>query len=44
MDPRRRLTDAVLGRAVDELAARDRDLAAIVARHGPPPLWDRAPG
>jgi DNA-3-methyladenine glycosylase II len=30
--------------AVDELAARDADLAAIVARYGPPPLWDREPG
>ncbi len=27
-----------------ELAARDADLAAIVARFGPPPLWDRRPG
>jgi DNA-3-methyladenine glycosylase II len=30
--------------AVAELAARDADLAGIVARHGPPPLWDREPG
>ena len=30
--------------AVAELAARDPDLAAIVARHGPPPLWDRPGG
>lgn len=30
--------------AVDELAARDEDLRAIVARYGPPPLWDRPPG
>jgi DNA-3-methyladenine glycosylase II len=30
--------------AVDELAAQDEDLAGIVARHGPPPLWDREPG
>lgn len=27
-----------------ELARRDPGLAAIVARHGPPPLWDRPPG
>lgn len=26
------------------MAARDPDLAAIVARIGPPPLWDRTPG
>jgi DNA-3-methyladenine glycosylase II len=30
--------------AVAELAARDRDVAGIVARIGPPPLWDRPPG
>jgi DNA-3-methyladenine glycosylase II len=29
---------------VQELAARDPDLAAIVDRYGQPPLWDRAPG
>jgi DNA-3-methyladenine glycosylase II len=29
---------------VASLAAHDADLAGIVARHGPPPLWDRAPG
>jgi len=29
---------------VRELAARDADLAAIVERYGPPPLWDRRPG
>ena len=39
-----RLTGAALAVAVDELAARDADLAGIVARHGPPPLWDRQPG
>ena len=38
------MDQAGLERAVAELAARDRDLEAIVARHGPPPLWDRAPG
>jgi DNA-3-methyladenine glycosylase II len=37
--------DAVgLATAVALLAARDADLAGIVARHGPPPLWDRQPG
>jgi len=29
---------------VEALAALDADLAAIVARHGPPPLWGREPG
>jgi DNA-3-methyladenine glycosylase II len=38
------LTEARLSAAVAELAARDPDLAGIVARHGPPPLWDRAAG
>ncbi len=38
------LTEATLAAAVAELAARDADLAGIVDRYGPPPLWDRAPG
>jgi DNA-3-methyladenine glycosylase II len=38
------LDEPTLARAVAELAARDADLAAIVARWGLPPLWDRAPG
>jgi DNA-3-methyladenine glycosylase II len=38
------LTAAGLAIAVDTLAARDADLAAIVTRFGPPPLWDREPG
>ncbi len=38
------LTGEGLLAAVEELAARDADLAGIVARHGPPPLWDREPG
>jgi DNA-3-methyladenine glycosylase II len=38
------LTREGLLAAVEELAARDADLAGIVARHGPPPLWDREPG
>lgn len=33
-----------LPRAVAELTARDPDLAAVVARFGPPPLWARRPG
>jgi DNA-3-methyladenine glycosylase II len=38
------LTTTSLAAAVEELAARDADLAGIVARFGPPPLWDREPG
>jgi DNA-3-methyladenine glycosylase II len=38
------LTAARLATAVQALATRDADLAAIVARFGPPPLWDREPG
>lgn len=38
------LTEALLHQAVEVLAARDPDLAAIVHRLGPPPLWAREPG
>ncbi|MHC5113033.1 MAG: DNA-3-methyladenine glycosylase family protein [Planctomycetota bacterium] len=38
------LTPTTLSSAVAQLAARDRDLAAVIARHGPPPLWARRPG
>jgi DNA-3-methyladenine glycosylase II len=38
------LDDASLQLAVEALAARDPDLAGIVARHGSPPLWAREPG
>jgi len=38
------LTLASLATAVDELAARDQDLAGIVARFGRPSMWDRDPG
>jgi len=38
------LTSDALADAVIELAERDADLAGVVARHGPPPLWDRVPG
>lgn len=38
------LTALGLAEAVAVLAARDPDLARIVARFGPPPLWDREPG
>ncbi len=38
------LTEFTLYEAVTELAQRDPDLGAVVARHGPPPLWAREPG
>jgi DNA-3-methyladenine glycosylase II len=38
------LTSEGVALAVEELAARDPDLAAIVVRRGLPPLWARAPG
>ena len=39
-----RLSADSLASAVRSLAMRDPDLAAIVDRYGPPPMWDRAPG
>ncbi|MGQ0430007.1 MAG: DNA-3-methyladenine glycosylase family protein [Gammaproteobacteria bacterium] len=38
------LTQSVLAGAARELARRDADLAAILARHGTPPMWGRRPG
>ena len=38
------LTEARLLAAVDELAAADPALGAVVERFGPPPLWAREPG
>ena len=38
------LTEDGLILAVSELAARDADIAGIVTRYGPPPLWDREAG
>jgi DNA-3-methyladenine glycosylase II len=38
------LTTETLAKGVAELARRDRHLAAVVERHGAPPLWDRPPG
>lgn len=40
----RRLTRARLLDGVDALSAADPDLAIVVARFGPPPLWARPPG
>lgn len=38
------LTASTLATAVAALIADDEDLAGIVSRHGPPPLWDREAG
>lgn len=38
------LTREVFTRALAELCARDEDLGEVVARHGPPPMWEREPG
>lgn len=38
------LNDESLLGGVQQLAARDPDLARIVAAYGPPPLWAREPG
>lgn len=38
------LNQRSLLRATRELAAGDPDLAAVVDRYGPPPLWAREPG
>jgi DNA-3-methyladenine glycosylase II len=40
----RQLTTARLHHATGELCARDPDLARVVHRYGPPPLWARRPG
>jgi DNA-3-methyladenine glycosylase II len=40
----RPLTDGDLLNAVGILARRDPDLAAVVERFGPPPMWARDPG
>jgi len=42
--PARRLTQAALGLGVEALSAADPDLATVVARFGPPPMWARRPG
>jgi DNA-3-methyladenine glycosylase II len=38
------LTEAGLRRAARALAARDRDLAGVLEKFGPPPMWGREPG
>ena len=44
MDVAVQLTTDSLAEGVTELTRRDPHLAAVVARHGAPPLWDRPPG
>jgi DNA-3-methyladenine glycosylase II len=44
MDVAIQLTTDTLAKGVAELSRRDPHLAAVVARHGAPPLWDRPPG
>jgi DNA-3-methyladenine glycosylase II len=39
-----KLTRDALLRAVSELSACDDDLATVVQRFGPPPMWSRGPG
>jgi DNA-3-methyladenine glycosylase II len=41
---RETLTELTLAAAAKQLARRDRDLASILERLGPPPLWARRPG
>jgi len=38
------LTDETLARGLRVLAKRDRDLARVIDRYGPPPMWARRPG
>ena len=38
------LTEIALAKAAKQLAKRDKDLASILKRLGPPPLWARPPG
>jgi DNA-3-methyladenine glycosylase II len=38
------LTEPAFGRALAELIGRDPEIEAVVATHGPPPMWAREPG
>lgn len=38
------LTKVSLANAAKYLASKDRDLALVLERHGPPPMWARKPG
>ncbi|MDQ2922223.1 MAG: DNA-3-methyladenine glycosylase 2 family protein [Acidobacteriota bacterium] len=42
--PSDRLSVSSLAGAAKELAGRDKELASILERFGPPPLWARSPG
>jgi DNA-3-methyladenine glycosylase II len=42
--PPQPLDEVAVARAATELAAVDPELAGILGRHGPPPLWAREPG
>ncbi|MBI4503804.1 MAG: DNA-3-methyladenine glycosylase 2 family protein [Gemmatimonadetes bacterium] len=44
MEYARRLDTRSMQRGVRCLTREDHDLAAVVRRHGPPPLWTRPPG
>jgi DNA-3-methyladenine glycosylase II len=39
-----RLTQKTLMTGVNDLVSKDQDLADIVSRYGPPPIWEREPG
>ena len=38
------LDEERFGAALSDLAARDKHLAGVIERHGPPPMWVREPG
>lgn len=44
IEPPRVLTHATLAAGARALAGRDPDLAALLRRHGTPPMWGRRPG
>lgn len=42
--PARPLTLQTLGEAAVTLSTLDRELASVLEKHGPPPMWGRTPG
>jgi DNA-3-methyladenine glycosylase II len=42
--PARPLTLQTLAEAAATLSTRDRELASVLKKHGPPPMWGRTPG